>query len=120
MEFTELIEDFASRHKVNGLVGIDNAASLDIDGIIITIVANGETLTISAEIGEPPPGKPGPKALSSARQTSCRCSFPPCSPGPSPFFGGDGLLRGAALVERLCFRDMPRDFALARAGGYLV
>ena len=54
MEFTELIEDFASRHKVNGLVGIDNAASLDIDGIIVTIVSNGDVLTISAEIGEPP------------------------------------------------------------------
>ena len=54
MEFTELIADFAARHNVENLVSIDGAASLDIDGIITTIVANDETLTITAEIGEPP------------------------------------------------------------------
>lgn len=54
MEFSELIADFAERHKVENLVSIDGAASLDIDGIIVTIVSKDETLTISAEIGEPP------------------------------------------------------------------
>jgi len=54
MEFNELISDFATRHKVGDLVAVDGAAALDIDGIIVTIVSNGETLTFSAEIGEPP------------------------------------------------------------------
>ena len=54
MEFNELIADFAERHKVENLVVINDAASLDIDGIIVTIVAKGELLTLSAEIGEPP------------------------------------------------------------------
>ena len=54
MEFNELIADFGSRHKVENLVVVDGAAALDIDGIIITIVANGDLLTLSAEIGEPP------------------------------------------------------------------
>lgn len=54
MEFNELIADFATRHKVENLVAVDGAAALDIDGIIITIVAKGDTLTFSTEIGEPP------------------------------------------------------------------
>ena len=54
MEFNELIADFAKRHNVEDLVAVDGAASLDIDGIIVTIVANEDTLTLSAEIGEPP------------------------------------------------------------------
>ena len=54
MEFNELIDDFASRHKVADLLVVNSAASLDIDGIIIIIVANGDMLTLSAEIGEPP------------------------------------------------------------------
>ena len=54
MEYNELIADFAKRHNVENLVAVDGAASLDIDGIIVTIVANDETLILSAEIGEPP------------------------------------------------------------------
>lgn len=54
MEFDQLIADFSTRHKVENLVAIDGAAALDIDGIIVTIVSKGETLTFSAEIGEPP------------------------------------------------------------------
>ena len=54
MEYNELIADFAKRHNVENLVAVDGAASLDIDGIIVTIVASGETLIMSAEIGEPP------------------------------------------------------------------
>lgn len=54
MEFNELVDDFASRHHVSDLVVVDGAASLDIDGIIVTIVANGDVLTLSAELGEPP------------------------------------------------------------------
>ncbi len=55
MEINQLIADFAVRHNVEDLVAVDGAASLDIDGMIINIVANGEVLTLSAEIGEPPP-----------------------------------------------------------------
>lgn len=54
MEFSELIADFSRRYNVENLVAVDGAASLDIDGIIVTIVANAEMLTLSAEIGEPP------------------------------------------------------------------
>ena len=54
MEFDQLIADFAKRHKVENLVAVDGAAALDIDGIIVTIVAKGELLNFSAEIGEPP------------------------------------------------------------------
>ena len=54
MEFNELIADFAARHGVDDLIAADNAAALDIDGIIVIIVSKDDTLTISAEIGEPP------------------------------------------------------------------
>ena len=54
MEFNELIADFAKRHNVADLVTVDDAASLDIDGIIVTIVSKDDMLTLSAEIGEPP------------------------------------------------------------------
>ena len=54
MDFKELIADFASRHNVADLVSIDGAASLDIDGIIVNIFSNDETVTLSAEVGEPP------------------------------------------------------------------
>ena len=32
----------------------DNAAALDIDGIVVTLVAAGDSFSISADIGEPP------------------------------------------------------------------
>ena len=54
MEFNELIADFATRHNVANLTAIDNAAALDIDGITVLLVSNGDILTISAEVGEPP------------------------------------------------------------------
>ena len=44
MGIDELIADFASRHKVEDLVVVDGAAALDIDGIIVTIVAKDEVL----------------------------------------------------------------------------
>lgn len=54
MDFAELITDFAERHGIVNLAAEDNAAALDIDGIVVTLVANGEALMVSAEIGEPP------------------------------------------------------------------
>ena len=54
MEFNQLIDEFAKRHNVENLVAVDGAASLDIDGFIVTIVANEGMLILSAEIGEPP------------------------------------------------------------------
>ena len=54
MDFQQLISDFGERHGLGNLVAEDNAAALDIDGIVITLVAAGDALSISAEIGEPP------------------------------------------------------------------
>ena len=54
MDFNELISDFAERHHVEDLTATDNTAALDVDGITVLLVSNGELLTISAEVGEPP------------------------------------------------------------------
>ncbi len=54
MDFNELITDFATRHNVDGLSAEDGVAALDVDGIIVHIVAAGDLLAASAEIGEPP------------------------------------------------------------------
>ena len=54
MEFEKLISDFAERHGIANLVSEDNTAALDIDGIVITLVAAGDVLSVSADIGEPP------------------------------------------------------------------
>ena len=54
MDFAELISDFADRHGIAELAAEDNAAALDIDGIVVTLVAAGDALSISADIGEPP------------------------------------------------------------------
>ena len=73
MEFNELIADFAKRHKVENLVAVDGAAALDIDGIIVTIVAKGDLLNFSAEIGEPP-------ADGAALFANLLLTVRPCSP----------------------------------------
>ena len=54
MDFRQLIADFAERHSIANLAAEDNTAALDIDGIVITLVAAGDVLSVSAEIGEPP------------------------------------------------------------------
>ena len=54
MDFTELIASFAERHGIADLAADGNAAALDIDGIVVTIVAAGDAVSISADIGEPP------------------------------------------------------------------
>ena len=54
MEFNQLIDDFAKRHNVENLVAVDGAAALDIDGIIVTMVAKEDVVILSTEIGEPP------------------------------------------------------------------
>ena len=54
MDFKDLIADFAERHGIANLAAEDNAAALDIDGIVVTLVAAGDTLSVSADIGEPP------------------------------------------------------------------
>ncbi len=54
MEFTKLIENFAARHGVANLEVNDNAAALNIDDIVVTLVAAGDGLSVSADIGEPP------------------------------------------------------------------
>ena len=54
MDFAKLISDFAERHGIANLAAEDNAAALDVDGIVVTLVAAGDELSVSAEIGEPP------------------------------------------------------------------
>ena len=54
MDFPQLIADFSERHGIANLAAEDNAAALEIDGIVITLVATGDALLISAGIGEPP------------------------------------------------------------------
>ena len=54
MDFQQLIADFAERHSIANLAAEDNAAALEVDGIVITLVAVGDALSISAGIGEPP------------------------------------------------------------------
>jgi hypothetical protein len=54
MDFTQLVADFAERHGIANLAAEGNAAALDIDGIIVTLVTAGDSLSVSAEIGEPP------------------------------------------------------------------
>ena len=54
MDFAELISNFAERHGIADLSAEDNAAALDIDGIVVTLVAAGDALSVSADIGEPP------------------------------------------------------------------
>jgi len=54
MDFHELISDFAERHGIANLAAEDNAAALDVDGIVVTLVAADDTLSVSADIGEPP------------------------------------------------------------------
>ena len=54
MEFEELIADFAERHRIANLAAENNAAALDVDGIVVMLVTTGDALSVSAEIGEPP------------------------------------------------------------------
>ena len=54
MEFNELIDAFAKRHGIADLVPEDDGVSLDIDGIVVAIVAVGGEVVLTAEIGEPP------------------------------------------------------------------
>ena len=54
MEFEKLISDFAERHSIANLAAENNAAALEVDGIVVMLVAAGDALSVSAEIGEPP------------------------------------------------------------------
>ena len=54
MEFGKLISDFAERHSIANLAAENNAAALEVDGIVVTLVTAGDALSVSAEIGEPP------------------------------------------------------------------
>ncbi|MBR3220860.1 MAG: type III secretion system chaperone [Kiritimatiellae bacterium] len=54
MEFKELVEAFAKRHGIADLVSEDDGISIDIDDIVVSVVAVGGEIAIAAEIGEPP------------------------------------------------------------------
>ena len=77
MDFEKLIADFAERHGIANLAAEGNAAALDIDGVVVTLVAVDDTLSVSADIGEPPvEGRAdfatGRKSARSRRQVSAR------------------------------------------------
>ncbi len=54
MGFDELISSFAERHGLAGLTATEGAAALDVDGMVVSIVSDGDVLVMSSEIGEPP------------------------------------------------------------------
>ena len=54
MDFKELISDFSSRHGLEDLAVEDNTVAIDVDGISIMFVMDGDVLSTIAEIGEPP------------------------------------------------------------------
>ena len=54
MDFRELASAFAERHGIEGVSVEDDAFSLDIDGIPVSAIANGDKVSIVAEIGLPP------------------------------------------------------------------
>ena len=54
MDFKELVETFAKRHNVTDLVPEDDGISIDIDGIMVSVVTICGEIMIAAEIGEPP------------------------------------------------------------------
>ena len=54
MDFKELISDFSKRHALEDLEVENNTVSIDVDGITITFVTDGDVLSAVAEIGEPP------------------------------------------------------------------
>ena len=54
MDFTELLSRFAERHGIADLAADGNAAALDIDGIVVTLGAAGDAVSISADVGLPP------------------------------------------------------------------
>ena len=45
MEFEKLLSDFAERHGIANLAAEDNAAALDVDGIVVTLVSVGDALS---------------------------------------------------------------------------
>lgn len=54
MEFQKIIADFSERHGVADLAIENDTAALNIDDVVVTLVATGDTLSLSADIGEPP------------------------------------------------------------------
>lgn len=54
MDLKELASEFAERHGIEGISVVDEAFSLDIDGIPVSVIADGDKVNIVAEIGEPP------------------------------------------------------------------
>ena len=83
MDFPELISGFAARHGIADLAAEDNAAALDIDGIVVTLVAADDALSISADIGEPPSEGRADFAMATGRSESLRaCAAFRCNLSP--------------------------------------
>ncbi len=54
MEFDELISAFADHHGLTSLSPVDNAVALDVDNMVVSVISDGSTVTMSSDIGEPP------------------------------------------------------------------
>lgn len=62
MEFNELIEAFAAKYGIEGLVPEDGVASIVVDGMKCMILDDEESdsIAVCGEIGHPPPDANGP------------------------------------------------------------
>ncbi len=62
MEFNELIEEFAAKYGVEGLVPEGGVVSIVIDGMQCVIIDDAEwdSITVCGDIGHPPPHANGP------------------------------------------------------------
>ncbi len=55
MDFKELAEDFAARHGLDDLPIEDNTFSLEIDDMLVMVIAMDDDVRLLAEIGDAPP-----------------------------------------------------------------
>ena len=57
MEYKDLVEEFARRYNVKGLVALDGVAAMKIDDFKVLLIHNDieDAITVYGEIGEPPP-----------------------------------------------------------------
>ena len=61
MEFKELIAEFAAKHGIEGLDGIEDVVELDVDGSRVELLDEVQTRSVAVciEIGQPPPDANG-------------------------------------------------------------
>jgi hypothetical protein len=62
MEYSELIQGFADRYGIAGLAAADGVATIEIDGLKVSLIHDdaADAVTIYGEVGFPPPDADGP------------------------------------------------------------